>query len=385
LNGFTLGCEVGFSEKTIVGHPKKGDEGMSFGKRILQSDERPDHSSRAGLLGRLFSLGNKEEMGAGSEVPGPVILRSTGYDILRLALGILLLVTAGLKGYQLATEPTADTGLLDNRWFLIFVVEFELFFGLWLLSGLLPRLTWAASVACFALFTCISLYKALSGQATCGCFGKIEVNPWLTASFDFFIVLSLLYFRPTSQDPFFRIDIKQLRGRALVVLGIGFLFGVPAALSMGTYMPSTLSDAGSIIGNGKIVVLEPEKWSGKRFPLFDYIDIGDKLKEGEWLVLLYHHDCPKCQDVISDLVSGKFWEKGRVVQNQIALIEMPPFGDSNVVSQNTQFTSGRLNTANDWFAETPVLLFLNKGVVVGRGEGGEGREKREDGNIAGHP
>jgi hypothetical protein len=47
------------------------------------------------------------------------------------------------------------------------------------------------------------------------------------------------------------------------------------------YTETTLSDAGEIIGDGKIVVLEPEKWIGKRFPLLDYIDIGDRLKEGK--------------------------------------------------------------------------------------------------------
>ncbi len=124
--------------------------------------------------------------------------KSSGYDFLRLALGVLLLTTAGLKGYQLATEPVLGSGLLDSRWFLIFVVEFELFFGLWLLSGLLPKPTWAAAIVCFAIFACISLYKAFSGYATCGCFGKVEVNPWLTAMLDIILVLCLLYFHPAA-------------------------------------------------------------------------------------------------------------------------------------------------------------------------------------------
>ncbi len=139
--------------------------------------------------------------------------KSSGYDFLRLALGVLLLTTAGLKGYQLASEPVLGSGLLESRWFLIFVVEFELFFGLWLLSGLLPKVTWAAALACFCMFTCISIYKAVSGHATCGCFGKVEVNPWLTAALDLFIILVLLYFRPTGHFHF-RINFKQLLCRA---------------------------------------------------------------------------------------------------------------------------------------------------------------------------
>ncbi len=65
----------------------------------------------------------------------------SGYGVVRVALGLLLLTAAGLKGYQLATEPVAEDGLLTSRWFLIAVVEFELTFSLWLLSGSYPQ--WA--------------------------------------------------------------------------------------------------------------------------------------------------------------------------------------------------------------------------------------------------
>ncbi len=61
---------------------------------------------------------------------------ATGYDLVRIVLGLVRLAAAVLKGHQLATEPVAGTGLLDSRWFLIGVVEFELFFGLWLLFNI---------------------------------------------------------------------------------------------------------------------------------------------------------------------------------------------------------------------------------------------------------
>jgi hypothetical protein len=48
------------------------------------------------------------------------------------------------------------------------VVEFELFFGLWLLAGLYPKATSAVTLLCFGGFACVSLYKAISGEATCG-------------------------------------------------------------------------------------------------------------------------------------------------------------------------------------------------------------------------
>ena len=52
--------------------------------------------------------------------------RVAGYDVLRVILGLLVLVAAGLKGYQLGTGPVAESGLLTSRWFLSVVVESEL-------------------------------------------------------------------------------------------------------------------------------------------------------------------------------------------------------------------------------------------------------------------
>jgi hypothetical protein len=44
-----------------------------------------------------------------------IVRRLTGSDVVRVVLGFLLLVAAGLKAHQLATEPLAATALLDCR------------------------------------------------------------------------------------------------------------------------------------------------------------------------------------------------------------------------------------------------------------------------------
>jgi hypothetical protein len=135
------------------------------------------------LPSTLFSSGGRAVVAASFRLGG--LARGwSGYDVVRIVLGVLLLSAAGLKAHQLATEPVLSTGLLDSRWLLMATVEFELLFGLWLLGNIWPKPTWAAALACFGLFTCVSLYKALSGYATCGCFGRVSVNPWYTATLD---------------------------------------------------------------------------------------------------------------------------------------------------------------------------------------------------------
>jgi hypothetical protein len=125
--------------------------------------------------------------------------RWTVHDAVRVVLGVLLLVAAGLKGYQLATEPVLGDGILNSPWLLIGVVEFEIFFGLWLIAGLYPKWTWVAACGCFTLFAGVSLFKALSGAASCGCFGRMQVNPWYTVALDALAVATLLVFRPRAK------------------------------------------------------------------------------------------------------------------------------------------------------------------------------------------
>ena len=103
---------------------------------------------------------------------------------------------AFMKAHQLATTSSLGEGFLQSRAFNIFVVEFELFFAVWLLFGLLPKLTWLATVGLFSVFASVSLYKALSGADSCGCFGFATINPWYTTGFDLGIIGFLLFFFP---------------------------------------------------------------------------------------------------------------------------------------------------------------------------------------------
>jgi hypothetical protein len=289
-----------------------------------------------------------------------------GYRLLCVALAFVLLAASALKCHQLATEPILGTSLLDSRWLLIVTVEFELFLGLWLPANCFARATWVVALACFGLFTCVSLYKALSGYASCGCFGAVQVNPWHMTGLDAAIVVSLLHWRPRQvPSPFGKgADGEGWNGlfaRPIHVLAVWLLLGLPAAYAMGSYTDTTLSDVGEIIGDGRIVVLEPEKWIGKRFPLLSYIDIGDTLKDGEWLVLLYRYDCPKCRTAIQDLP--------RTIRTfgvrQIALVEMPPYGDVQEVPEIDVFSllTGRLNDSKRWFVQAPVTIVLHNGFV----------------------
>lgn len=280
-------------------------------------------------------------------------LRNRGYHLVRIGVAGLLLTASALKCWQLTTEPVTGTSLLDSRWLLMATVECELLFGLWLLADVWAKPTWAAVLACFGLFTCVSLCKALSGYASCGCFGRVVVNPWYTSGLDLAVMASLLRWRP--KESFFTTQ----RAAAVVVLWL--LVGIPAAFAMGSYTDTTVSEAGEIVGDGHIIVLKPETWNGKRFPLLSHIDIGGKLSDGLWLVLLHRHNCSACQEAASEyeLLAKDFSEKPGCPK--IALVECPPFAPN--AETGGPLLRGRMDDGHEWHLSSPTGLLIDNGRV----------------------
>lgn len=114
------------------------------------------------------------------------------YTVVRVVLGLLLLLAALLKGHQLATEPFARTGLPGPRWLGVALVEFEFLLGVWLLSGFAAKAASALATLGFCAFVCVSLFKAIAGEESCGCFGKVAMSPWVSVAISVSAVVSLL-------------------------------------------------------------------------------------------------------------------------------------------------------------------------------------------------
>ena len=109
-------------------------------------------------------------------------------------------------------------------------------------------------------------------------------------------------------------------------------------------------------------VLEPEEWVGKELPILEYIDIGEKLKKGNWLVLFYHYDCPDCIEAIQ-----KYEKIFREIDiNNVALgfaiIAVPPYGEDHVIA-GSPCVPGRLADVKEWFVTTPAVVLLTDGQV----------------------
>lgn len=255
----------------------------------------------------------------------------------------ILLVAASLKGYQLATDPTLGT-LHGSRWLQLLLVEYEVVLASWLLSGIAQRPCRWVALATFASFGCYAFYLGVTGAASCGCFGGAIVDPWWTFGLDVAALLPLWRWWPVAAS----MGWIQLIRTTTLPAAVGSILLVAIAKQ-----PSAALADGIVMGES-FVLLEPEKWVGKQFPLIELIDIGEKFEQGAWKLLFYHHDCPKCQEALGRR-SNEFQDRPFR-----AVIEVPPFGQDL-----PQFAHrGRLTESKDWFVTTPVEISLDNGRVV---------------------
>jgi len=283
---------------------------------------------------------------AGGKANGRGKMMKRATTVTMRVLGIILAAAAVLKGWQLLTEPTAEKDLWTSRALLIFTVEFEIALSIWLLSGLFKRAAWLAALLCFSAFSAVTFYKAVSGAESCGCFGSVHVNPWITLfAVDLPAVLALAVFRP-------KVNLPKLTSAKAVILEMMAPMPSPVRLAAVFCIGLVLVAVSTVVlalnpparATASYEVLEPESWVGGELAILDYIDIGDKLRNGNWLVLFYHHDCPDCAEAIRRY-------------EQMAFIQVPPYGRS-VVRNNPNYAVGKLLDIKEWFITTPVCVLL---------------------------
>jgi hypothetical protein len=256
----------------------------------------------------------------------------------------------------LATTPTLGEGLLHARWFNIFVVEFELFFGIWLIFGMLPKLTWLMSIGLFFLVSIISFHKAVSGETSCGCFGNVTVNPWITMTFDLCVVVLLVCLRFNKKYPekLDREFFYQYNLRLILWAGICVLLGSSAYgwITQKTY--ERLENIGQVL-ESNIVQLEPESWIGREFPLRDYVIDGQKMMRGKWIIMFSRHGCSDCETIKTKLLKNK---DQNIMLAFLDITAMAATNNSPIIAQNFQIVP-EIN----WIMATPVIIELSEGIV----------------------
>ncbi|MGA1979770.1 MAG: MauE/DoxX family redox-associated membrane protein [Sedimentisphaerales bacterium] len=288
-------------------------------------------------------------------------------QIITVVAGLVLIVAAALKIHQLLTEPIISKGFLESWEFFLIQIPLELGLGIWLVCGLFRKAAWMVAVLAFGLFIAVTLQKGLIGAESCGCFGRVKVNPWITLSaIDIPLFLGLVIFRPRglkllpppwpSAKHFFGVAIPTF-----IVIGVI----IPVLI---LYKPPDKTDKYEVVKPNEWIRKENlgEKQIGEEWSMLKHIDIADSLRSNIAVVVFYNTGCDACQDAIPlyDQMSRDM--AGNRDSIRFAFIEIPPYasGKDSIVPVDTLCLRGRLDSSKEWYIQTPLVVVIRDGLVV---------------------
>lgn len=114
--------------------------------------------------------------------------------------GAVLIVASFLKIHMLTTQPVKTEPFWESWLFFVIQIPLVLGLGIWLVSGLFRMAAWLLGTLGLLVFLGDTLYKAFSGAESCGCFGSVEVDPWVTLfAFNLPFLALMLIFRPKGE------------------------------------------------------------------------------------------------------------------------------------------------------------------------------------------
>jgi hypothetical protein len=235
---------------------------------------------------------------------------------------------------------------------------------------LVPPLARLIGLLMLAAFMPILAGDILVGASSCGCFGALQVNPWITLVTDvtFFVLLAVLGRREPRLR--WRPEVSALR-----IVVAGFLCLVSVALAFG--IPSPLRSAADAEG---VVSTEVEErtavpadgfylpdyasWIGRPFSdleIAGWIDgLPADLQAGQHYVMFYRKDCEHCHE----LLELYFASGVPAPTTAVAVPERDGWPTENVQDfPCVECGRAELPMGVDWFIKTPALVRLSDGIV----------------------
>jgi len=282
-------------------------------------------------------------------------------------LGLLLLIAALLKSDPRQVVAAGGLDVLRVPEVLVVVIWAETGLGCWVLAGFHPRATRRLLICCFGLFAIVAGALVWEGSSSCHCFGTAPIPPWIMLVVDLAIVVAL-YLSPASTG--ISLTLRSHSRRTVVACVAAILLSIGASSRLEAGLPVSIETA--LAKTGRAVLLDPNAWVGRVFPLLSVVQWQSnadpsQLLEGDWVVVLHRRGCPACRAVLDALDRADLTAS---VPRRLALIEFPTAGpeypEGHEVSTHTGHAlfEGRLLNDRAWFGKIPTVLRLREGFVV---------------------
>ncbi len=283
-------------------------------------------------------------------------VQDVGWLATRSFAGILLIGASLLKAHQLLTVPVlASSGILGSQWMTIVLVECELLLGLLLVGAVSQQLTRVVVIILFFGFFWYAGIRTWAGDEACGCMGALPVKPWQMVLVDGVVLGALLACKPSERGS----NLGSIGG----VTSLSFCVLTGVALPVFVIVPENLDSAETVVSGNKLIVLEPNKWIGKRLPLLRYVTAEKSLAVGNWTLVVFKADCGQCQKLLHELPRKKLADGA----SGVIWVEVPPCHPDarTAVEASGRFSYGSLRADLNWFVQTPTMLRIVDGQVTG--------------------
>ena len=352
-----------------------------------------------------------------------------------MTLAGLLLIAAAILKFQemlsicIPSWRTNPLGFWESYEFFLIQIPLEFAMGVWLVSGLFRKAAWIVGTLAYLGFIGATLTKGITGAESCGCFGKIHVDPWITLfaiDIPFFLLLAICRPKgykllPPWPNMFYllavavpTIGLMVMAAPALVTFRPDCIKAVDARpdatgqLKLQLHkLKQELSGKQQEIGTLKQTIIEFQQAPPKPFengsaqpepteieaPVADTIDtppvveqwdwlefvvedeVRQQISEGLTLVLMYHHDCEICAEKVP--AYSNYYAEMVELGNEafkIAFLAVPPYGDEGPVPEETTCILGTLTDEQDWLVMSPYVVALLDGELVKTWEQGTAPE-----------
>lgn len=234
---------------------------------------------------------------------------------------------------------------------------------------LVPPLARWTGIVMLAAFIPVLIGDLALGASSCGCFGAVEISPWITLVTDvtFFLGLLLLGRRV----PGLALT-ASLPTRGVVAAGLWSLASVALAFGLRSPVqpPSTVAAGGSdtpqainVPADGYYLPDYPS-WLGRPFTDLDIVSwvhgLPDDIASGSQYVIFYRKDCEHCHQLMELYFSGPL----PLPTTAVAVPERGGFPTQNLQPfPCLECRTAELPAGVDWFLQTPVLVRLVDGRV----------------------
>ena len=251
-----------------------------------------------------------------------------------------------------------------------FVLEFSIAVELVVVGAmvLLPGLARFVGIAMLGFFLPVLIGDIALGASSCGCFGAVQVPPWVTLATDLFFLFALVFLahgvdalKTTRLQPTWRVVAVGIWSVLMVAVAFGLT-------SSGAALENVDDPAVGVAASGPsdgYYLPDLAAWQGQSFLELDLAGwirgLPEDLEQGQQYILFYRKDCEHCHELMEIF----FADEAPLPTTAVAVPErdgVPTVGVQPFACDSCRLAE--LPAGTDWFLQTPVLVRLADGVVV---------------------